>query len=159
MGTVKGDNMRRIPRVYIAGRFRAETLAEVQWNIAVAARFQAPIAQAGAFPVCVHTMEALQLHDINQENDGEFWLEATMDELRTCDAVVCVPGSDESRGAQAEIAEARRLGMPVFETYWMEGNSSILAIPQPEPSLKWWVDSVQGTDFYRWLQKWKETHK
>jgi hypothetical protein len=102
-------------------------------------------------------MEALQLHDINQENDGEWWLEATMDELRTCDAVVCVPGSDESRGTQAEIAEARRLCMPVFDAYWVIDHYG-QGMAQPE-EVRLWVDSVQEINFHRWLQQWKETRK
>jgi len=37
-----------------------------------------------------------------------------MAEMRTCDAVLMVPGWAQSVGAVAEKAEAERLGIPVF---------------------------------------------
>jgi hypothetical protein len=44
----------------------------------------------------------------------EVFLEGTMELLRRCDAVVLVPNWRDSAGAQAEVAEAERLGLPVF---------------------------------------------
>lgn len=44
----------------------------------------------------------------------EFWYEATLEALRRCDAVILVPGWEESKGTVAEVAEAVRLGIPVF---------------------------------------------
>jgi hypothetical protein len=127
----------RIPRVYIAGKFRGKTNAEIQRNIDTAAAFQAPIAQAGAFPVCVHAMEGLRMHDLQQDNHGAFWLEATMDELHTCDAVVLVPGWQESVGSYNEAAEALRLGMPVFEAVYIDGGGGMFNASIPE-GIEYW---------------------
>jgi len=40
------------------------------------------------------------------------WLKVDFEFIRRCDAVLRLPG--ESVGAEAEIAEAKRLGIPVF---------------------------------------------
>lgn len=42
------------------------------------------------------------------------WLEYDLHWLRQCDAVLRLPG--ESKGADAEVAEAVRLNIPVFES-------------------------------------------
>ena len=44
----------------------------------------------------------------------ESWLAYDMEWLKVCDAVLRLPG--ESSGADKEVAEARRLGVPVFES-------------------------------------------
>lgn len=40
------------------------------------------------------------------------WIEYDLHWLRTCDALLRLPG--ESAGADGEVAEAKRLGIPVF---------------------------------------------
>lgn len=49
------------------------------------------------------------------ELPDEHFLAADMTVLRRCDLVVLVPGWQESAGARAEVAEARRRGIPVYE--------------------------------------------
>ncbi len=46
----------------------------------------------------------------------QYWLDATMELLRRCDAVVLAPGWQYSEGTKLEIAEAERLKIPVFMT-------------------------------------------
>lgn len=46
----------------------------------------------------------------------QYWLDATMELMRRCDAVVLCPGWQHSSGTLAEIAEAQRLGITVFYT-------------------------------------------
>lgn len=41
------------------------------------------------------------------------WLDADLLILSKCDAVVTVPGWEQSQGARAEVLEAQRLGIPV----------------------------------------------
>lgn len=104
--------------VYIAGRFRGPSNATIQQNIDVASWARAPIAAEGHFPICVHVAEGLAMHDLHQENNGQWWIDATLEVLRRCDAVVVVPGWQESVGTQGEINEALRLGLPVYEAQW-----------------------------------------
>lgn len=128
--------MSRIPMIYIAGSFRAPTLAQVKRNIDVASWFMAAIAELGAYPRCVHAEENLQLHDLQQENNGEFWLRATMQALEVCDAVVVVPGWHTSGGTYHEVQRALELGLPVFEACWTE-DVGVMSLPTPARPKSW----------------------
>ena len=126
-----------IPLVYIAGRFRGAKNADVQRNIDIAAQFRAPIAEIGAMPVCVHIGEGLAMHDIQQQDNGAWWLESTLEVLRRCDAIVAVPGWRESAGSYGEVAEALRLQKFVFEAPWDGTALMKMGIPQPAPPAEW----------------------
>lgn len=144
--------MNKLPMVYVAGRFRGASLAEIQFNIDVAGRFAAEVAKAGCVPIVPHVMEGLRMHDLNQANDGEWWLRATMQMLEVCDAVVVVPGWHESRGTLAEVARARALELPVFEAYWAEIFNLPTRMPTPvHPA--YWLDrhSPGVTNFAEWV--------
>lgn len=99
--------------VYVAGPFRGRSNWDVKQNVRVAETASLRVAELGAMPLCPHK---------NTENfDGlltaEFWLEGTKELMRRCDAVyVCVPEATatSSAGTMGEIAEARRMGIPVF---------------------------------------------
>lgn len=99
---------------YVAGPFRAPTLAQIQQNIDKARNVAVELAEAGLMPVCVHTMEGLAMHDIQQADRGQFWVDGTLEVMRRCDAVVLVEGWERSQGTLGEIAEARRLGLPIY---------------------------------------------
>jgi hypothetical protein len=43
-----------------------------------------------------------------------FWYEGTIELLRRCDALILVSGWEDSKGATAEVAEAKKLNMPIF---------------------------------------------
>lgn len=103
---------------YVAGPFRAKTLNGVQQNIDRARNVAAALAERGLMPVCVHTMEGLAMHDIQQENNGQFWVDGTLEVLRRCDAVVVCGDHRKSAGTMGEIHEAFRRGMPVY--WWNE---------------------------------------
>jgi hypothetical protein len=96
--------------VYVAGRFRGKTNWEIQQNVRRAEEVSLRVAELGGMPLCPHK---------NTEHfDGlltaEFWLEGTLELMRRCDAVVLVPGWETSEGTKGEIAEANRLGIPVY---------------------------------------------
>lgn len=100
--------------IYVAGPFRAPTLAAIQRNIDRARDVAVALASAGLMPVCVHTMEGLAMHDIQQGDNGQFWVDGTLEIMRRCDAVVLVDGWQNSQGTLGEIEEARKLGIPVY---------------------------------------------
>lgn len=100
--------------VYVAGRFSAPTRAGVEANIAKAVDVALSVATAGAFPVTPHANTAHP--DFEKLQPYEFWIDGTLELLRRCDAVLMVPGWEESRGARGEREEAQRLGKPVFDT-------------------------------------------
>lgn len=55
------------------------------------------------------------------------WMRHCLRMLRTCDelAVLAIPGWRESRGVQTEIAEARRIGIPVRFVDGMGGEVEV----------------------------------
>ncbi|WP_373445531.1 DUF7768 domain-containing protein [Salmonella enterica] len=67
------------------------------------------------FPVTPHLNTANFEHKTENEIPDEFWLECTMELMRRCDAVLLI-GEDAMRsyGTRAEIEEAKRLNIPVF---------------------------------------------
>ncbi len=98
--------------VYVAGRYRADSIHEIVSNINRAWELGCEVASLGAMPVIPHSNTAL-MDDIQS---AAFWLNATLELMRRCDAVILVPGWHGSTGTKGEIAEAHRLKIPVFET-------------------------------------------
>lgn len=96
--------------VYVAGRFRGPDSWAVHRNVQAALAVGFEVARIGGVPVIPHSM--YQAFDRTLTDD--YWLAATLEHLRRCDAVMLVPGWTESRGAMAEQEEAARLGMPTF---------------------------------------------
>jgi hypothetical protein len=150
-----------IPIVYIAGAFRGPTNAAVQRNIDVAAWFRAPIAELGAFPLCVHIAEGLAMHDVQQENGGDFWLAATMEVLEGCDAAVLVPGWNASVGTYWEVERALELGLPVFRANFTDAYALVPGSPvtwsrviglRGEPGRAWAeVEDSGEANFFNWV--------
>ena len=103
----------RLPVVYVAGPYRAHTRAQVSLNIQSARAIGLIAIRNGWSAVIPHANTGdLDLHA--PDIPDAFWLEATLELMRRCDAVVLAPGHDKSEGTQGEIAEALRLGIPVF---------------------------------------------
>ena len=104
--------------VYIAGPYRAPTPWGVQQNINNAAALSAKVHAAGMFAVCPH------LNSAHMEGvaDDEHFLAGTMTLMRVCHAVILTPNWRSSSGALAEVAEATRLGIPVFGRAQTEHN-------------------------------------
>lgn len=67
------------------------------------------------FPVTPHLNTANFEYKTDNEIPDEYWLECTMELMRRCDAVLLI-GCDAMRssGTRAEIEEAKRLNIPVF---------------------------------------------
>lgn len=101
--------------VYVAGPYRGPTPHAVQLNIECARRVGVLVAKAGLMPVIPHANTG-GLEFVAPDIGDEFWLEGTLEMMRRCDAVVLCPGWEQSAGTRAEVAEADRLGIPVFQT-------------------------------------------
>ena len=97
--------------VYVAGPYRAPTLAERQRNVRRAARAGEAVARHGGMPVVPHLMTRW-IEGVAAE---EFWVRGTMAVLGRCDAVLLVEGWKGSVGSVDEVAAAVRVGLPVFE--------------------------------------------
>jgi nucleoside 2-deoxyribosyltransferase len=118
--------------IYIAGKYRGATPWAVEQNIRAAEDVAARVIQAGMMPLCPHAntrhMESLA--------DDAFMLAGTLELMRRCDAVLLVPNWMDSVGALAEVAEAHRLGIPVFSEVEHIGEA------QAFPQLELWRDGT-----------------
>lgn len=100
----------RMQLVYIAGAYRGSSAWQTEQNIRQAELCGLEVAEMGAMPVIPHTMTRYFDGTVTHQ----FWLAGTLELMRRCDALLIVPGWENSAGTKAEIAEAERLRIPVF---------------------------------------------
>lgn len=123
--------------VYVAGAFRYPSVYVpghqdhwgIQQNIMRAMTCSLDIWRAGAAALCPH---ANTMFFQNAAPD-DVWLEGDLELMRRCDAVYMVPGWEQSKGACAEYAEAKAIGLPIFCTFsmlylWLHPESG--AVPE-----------------------------
>lgn len=108
--------------IYVAGPFSAPTQFEVDANIRRAEELGLEVARLGASPVIPHA----NTRSLHLQVPQVFMLEATLELMRRCDALVLVEGWQDSQGTRDEMCEAHFLGLPVFYTLfglksWLEG--------------------------------------
>jgi nucleoside 2-deoxyribosyltransferase len=96
--------------IYIAGKYRGPNAWAIEQNIRAAEEVAAKVWEMGHVALCPH---ANSRHMDGVASDDVF-LAGTLELMRRCDAVVLVPNWRDSEGARAEVAEAERLGLPVF---------------------------------------------
>jgi hypothetical protein len=103
-------SLRRKPQVYVCGPYRIPSPTTNTHRAVEAGRIVRDL--VGAVPSIPHL--SLMEDAILPETD-QYWLNATLDQMRCCDAVYRFT-QDYSVGADAEVAEAERIGLPVFTT-------------------------------------------
>lgn len=101
--------------IYVAGPYRHATRAGIQLNIQSSMKVGCLVAQKGYSPLIPH-MNTAHMDEVIRPGDEQFWLDATMELMRRCDAVVLCPGWQMSSGTIGEIIEAVRLEIPVYES-------------------------------------------
>jgi hypothetical protein len=101
-----------IPLVYVAGPFSAQDRLGVVANIQRAEKLGVEVARLGACPWIPHANTADP--EFEKVQPYTFWIEATREQLRRCDAIIMVPGWESSSGARGEHADAIAWGKPVF---------------------------------------------
>ena len=99
--------------IYVAGKYRDEHPYKIQENIDKAKEVAKEV---WAYPhfaaICPH-MNSAHFEGINSE---QHFIDATLEMMLRCDAVLLVPGWETSEGTIGEIKRAKELDMPVFET-------------------------------------------
>jgi hypothetical protein len=106
------------PYVYVAAPYSSNPAHNTNRAMAVTAE----LLDAGLVPFCPHWT---LFQDTFRPRPYEDWLKFDLAWLARCDAVLRLPGV--SPGADREVAEARRLNLPVFYTIenllkWAEGK-------------------------------------
>ena len=101
---------RYIDLVYVAGPYSAPTPAERAANIEAAWTVGYQVASLGAYPVVPH-MNTAHMDDLQ---DWQWWIDATLELMLRCNAVLMMEGWEASRGARGEEAAAKRFEIPVF---------------------------------------------
>lgn len=96
--------------IYIAGPYRGPNAWAVEQNIRAAEEIAARVWAMGHVALCPHA-NARHMDGVASD---EVFLAGTLELMRRCDAVLLVPNWRDSEGARAEVAEADRLGIPVF---------------------------------------------
>jgi nucleoside 2-deoxyribosyltransferase len=111
-GQSKIENRKSTMRVaYIAGPYRATFEFDVHRNIQLAEQAAAFAWQKGYAVICPHKNTAYMGGVVSDEAI----LEGDLVMMRRCDAVILCGKWYASRGACAEVAEAMRLGLPIYE--------------------------------------------
>lgn len=98
--------MRFKPLVYVAAPYRGEIPRNVRLAVVTGGMLRDSL---GIVDIVPHRS---MLDDMYAPKADQYWLDTTMDLMRECDAVYRMQGA--SVGADAEVAEAGRLGIPVF---------------------------------------------
>lgn len=96
--------------VYIAGAYRNPLPSVIEQNIRAAEALAIKVHEAGMFAVATHPMTRY----MDGFTSDEHMLAGTLELMRRCDAVLLVHNWRDSEGSLAEVAEAQRLGIPVF---------------------------------------------
>ena len=95
--------------IYIAGPFRANGARAVEQNIRRAEDAAYGVWARGHAAMCPHANARWE----DPEIGDQVFLDGTLELMRRCDAVLVLPYHQASEGTKGEIAEAKRLGMPV----------------------------------------------
>lgn len=103
--------------IYVAGPYRADCALKTSRNVSRAEYLakQVTLSRPDWFPVIPHKNTELWDYDAGLKNvPADYYLSGTLEIMRRCDAVLVTADYRRSVGTIAEIAEAERLGIPVY---------------------------------------------
>lgn len=100
--------------VFIAGPyFSGGDPERIEYNIRYAEQYEIALANRGIGFFCPH--KHTEHFEIKAKAPEQFYYELDMAFLeRACDALLAIPGWENSPGARREVAYARERGIPVF---------------------------------------------
>jgi len=96
--------------VYVAGPFRGPNHWAIAENIRRAEALALEVWRLGASCICPH----LNTAHFQGVLPDDVWLEGDLEQVKRCDAVLVVPGWENSKGTKGEIEFAAAHGIPVF---------------------------------------------
>jgi hypothetical protein len=105
------------PLIYIAGPYRGFGPTEVIAHVRAASDAMARLMATGYAVICPHTMTyGLEFYS---GLDDTMYLRQGLEQLRRCDAMIVLPGWQNSQGTQQEIKHALEWGIPIV---YIEGR-------------------------------------
>ena len=103
--------------VYIAGPYSADTKKGVDINIQIAKAVAQDLWHRGYAVICPHMnsahMDGTMGGKMSWADSFKMYLVGDFEMISRCDAVVMLPGWEQSRGSCAEFVFAHWLGIPV----------------------------------------------
>jgi nucleoside 2-deoxyribosyltransferase len=99
--------------IYVGGPYKARTPEEVERNIAAASDMAFRVWSCGHVAICPHLNVP---KGAEEKLPRAVFLMGDLAILRRCDALLVVGDWESSAGTVAEWQEAKRLGLPAFET-------------------------------------------
>jgi len=102
--------MKKMKMIYIAGPYRAGNAWMVEKNIRAAEEISFQVYSHGAVAICPHTISRYMSGTLSEG----FWIEATLNMLSRCDAMVVVKGWEMSAGTLGEIEYAKKHNIAIF---------------------------------------------
>jgi nucleoside 2-deoxyribosyltransferase len=100
----------RMKLIYVAGPYRSENRARKRDNIANAKQAAIKLWKMGCAVICPHANTWFVEGHVSDETI----LEGDRVMLQQCDAVLGLPGHEQSEGTTLELGLATDLGIPVF---------------------------------------------
>lgn len=101
--------------IYVAGPYSAPTHDEIAANIARAEEAGKKLIQSGMIPVIPHRITGHWEEDPTFEHwSHQDWMDRfCIPLLNRCDAVLMLPGWENSKGTLMELEQARAIGKPI----------------------------------------------
>jgi hypothetical protein len=106
--------------VYIAGPYMGKArhhdsrdYFEIDHNISIAKFYAAKLANEGIGFFCPHT-HSEHFEVITPAVPPSFWYALDNELLKSCQAILLLPGFEDSKGSMAELSLAETLGLEVF---------------------------------------------
>ena len=108
--------MSKILRVYVAGAYSSDNMFTVFNNIKKGIDTGALVLKAGLSPFTPWLDFQLLLTSVGPSFTVEDMYRYSMSWLEVSDAILLVPGYENSRGTKLELERAEQLNIPVFNT-------------------------------------------
>lgn len=106
---------KRMMLLYLSGRYNAETHNGISENIVVARKIAVNLWEQGFSVLCPH-MNTCHFEVDTQRVTHDDWLRGDLEMLIRCDAIIMLPGWEESKGANIELGIAAKYEIPTY--YW-----------------------------------------
>lgn len=99
--------------IYVAGKYSGNTRNEVNLNIDAAIKIAGRLWKMGHAVICPHANSA-HFDDVFPEVTWEQYIAGDLNMIARVDAMVMVPGWEESNGARTEWEYALQLDIPIY---------------------------------------------